>query len=54
VKRGNKGFVEKLTRSAIYRDYAGAFSVTTGMPLALWPVESWQLAMHEMKIRSAR
>jgi len=46
VKLGNKQFVEKLTRSAIYRDYARAFSATTGMPLALRPVESWQLAMH--------
>jgi AraC-like DNA-binding protein/ligand-binding sensor protein len=46
VKLGNKQFVEKLTRSAIYRDYARAFSAATGMPLALRPVESWQLAMH--------
>jgi len=46
VKLGNKRLVEKLTRSVIYRDYVRAFSTATGMPLALRPVESWQLAMH--------
>jgi AraC-like DNA-binding protein len=45
VKLGNKQLVEKLTRSAIYRDYACAFSTATGMPLALRPAESWQLAL---------
>ena len=42
VKLGNKQLVEKLTRSAIYRDYARAFSETTGLPLALRPLEQWQ------------
>jgi AraC-like DNA-binding protein/ligand-binding sensor protein len=46
VKLGNRQFVEKLTRSAIYRDYVRAFSTATGMPLALRPVEHWQLGMH--------
>jgi AraC-like DNA-binding protein/ligand-binding sensor protein len=46
VKLGNKQLVEKLTRSAIYRDYVRAFSTATGMPLALRPVEHWQPAMH--------
>jgi hypothetical protein len=45
VKLGNKQLVEKLTRSAIYRDYARAFSDTTGMPIALRAVEHWQPAM---------
>jgi len=49
VKLGNKQFVEKLTRSAIYRDYVRAFSTATGMPLALRPAESWQLAMHNAR-----
>ena len=35
MKLGNKQLVEKLTRSAIYRDYARAFSATTGLPVAL-------------------
>jgi AraC-like DNA-binding protein/ligand-binding sensor protein len=46
VKLGNKQLVEKLTRSVIYRDYVRAFSVATGMPLALRAVEHWQRALH--------
>jgi AraC-like DNA-binding protein/ligand-binding sensor protein len=46
LKLNNKKLVEKLTRSEIYRDYARAFSTATGLPLALRPVEHWQLAMH--------
>jgi AraC-like DNA-binding protein/ligand-binding sensor protein len=47
LKLNNKKLVEKLTRSEIYRDYARAFSNATGLPVALRPVEHWQLAMHE-------
>jgi AraC-like DNA-binding protein/ligand-binding sensor protein len=46
VKLGNKQLVEKLTRSAIYRDYARAFSSVTGLAVALRPVEHWGLALH--------
>lgn len=46
MKLGNKQLVEKLTRSAIYRDYARAFSMTTGLAVALRPVEHWGLALH--------
>jgi len=45
VKLGNRQLVEKLTRSAIYRDYVHAFSAATGMPLALRAVEHWQPAL---------
>jgi len=45
VKLGNRQLVEKLTRSAIYRDYVRAFSSATGMPLALRAVEHWQPAL---------
>ena len=47
MKLNNKKLVEKLTRSGIYRDYARAFSNATGLPVALRPVEHWQIAMHE-------
>jgi len=47
VKLGNKQLVEKLTRSAIYRDYARAFSSATGLPIALRPVEYWGLALYD-------
>jgi AraC-like DNA-binding protein/ligand-binding sensor protein len=45
VKLGNKQLVEKLTRSAIFRDYARAFSATTGLALAMRPVEHWRPAL---------
>jgi len=45
VKLGNRQLVEKLTRSAIYRDYARAFSAATGLPLALRGIEHWQPAL---------
>ncbi len=38
--------LEQLARSEIFRDYERSFSETTGMPLALRPVESWSLAHH--------
>ena len=37
---------ETLTNSKIYQDYERAFSETTGQPVALRPVESWQLPHH--------
>lgn len=38
--------IETLTNSRIYQDYERAFSETTGLPVALRPVESWQLPHH--------
>ena len=46
MKLTNRKLVEKLTRSAIYRDYARAFSLATAMPLALRGIEHWQPALH--------
>jgi AraC-like DNA-binding protein/ligand-binding sensor protein len=43
VQRENKDLVEALTSSTIYQDYERAFSETTGLPVSLRPVESWQL-----------
>lgn len=43
AKRSRK-FVEQLQASQIYRDYEQAFRETTGLPLALQPVEGWGLA----------
>src|SRR3954452_8089035 len=39
----NGSVIEKLTGSTIYQDYERAFSEATGLPVALRPVESWQL-----------
>jgi AraC-like DNA-binding protein len=44
VKRDdNKRFIEALSRSQIYQDYERAFTQTTGLPLSLCPLESWNL-----------
>jgi AraC-like DNA-binding protein/ligand-binding sensor protein len=42
----NKSIVEALVTSPIYREYERAFSETTGMPMTLRPLESWQLVHH--------
>jgi AraC-like DNA-binding protein len=42
-REANKKFIEQLTRSQIYQDYENAFTKTTGLPLTLRPLESWQL-----------
>ncbi len=43
---GNRALVEALAGSKIYQDYERAFSETTGLPVALRPLESWQLPHH--------
>jgi AraC-like DNA-binding protein/ligand-binding sensor protein len=42
----NGSVIEKLAGSKIYQDYERAFCEATGQPLALRPVESWQLVHH--------
>ncbi len=39
----NKKIIEQLSRSQIYQDYESAFTKTTGLPLTLRPLESWQV-----------
>ena len=46
---GDKQLIEQLSHSAVYRDYERAFSTATGLPLALRPVEHWQMALHGQK-----
>jgi AraC-like DNA-binding protein/ligand-binding sensor protein len=43
VHRENKELIEALANSTIYQEYERAFSETTGMPVSLRTVESWQL-----------
>jgi AraC-like DNA-binding protein len=49
---GNKSVIEALANSRIYQEYERAFSEATGLPLALRPVESWQLPHHGKKSES--
>jgi AraC-like DNA-binding protein/ligand-binding sensor protein len=48
----NKNLIEALSTSKIYQDYERAFSETTGLPVALRPVESWQLPQHGKKFEN--
>ena len=51
--RENKNLIEALSSSRIYQDYERAFSETTGLPVSLRPVESWQLPHHRKKHENA-
>jgi AraC-like DNA-binding protein/ligand-binding sensor protein len=41
-----KGLVQALVQSRIFQEYERAFTEATGLPVALRPVESWQLPLH--------
>ncbi|MFO1487646.1 MAG: helix-turn-helix domain-containing protein [Verrucomicrobiota bacterium] len=41
-----RALVEALCKSKVYQEYERAFSQATGLPVALRPVESWQLPFH--------
>jgi len=49
----NQSLVEALTNSRVYRDYERAFSDLTGLPIALQPVETWQLPHHGKRNENA-
>jgi AraC-like DNA-binding protein/ligand-binding sensor protein len=49
----NRALVEALASSRIYRDYERAFSDLTGLPVALQPVETWQLPHHGKRNENA-
>ena len=42
----NRALVDALTNSRTYREYERAFGDMTGLPIALQPVETWQLPHH--------
>jgi len=42
----NGQLIETLTRSETFQNYERAFTEATGMPLALRPIETWQLPFH--------
>src|SRR6478752_2066171 len=43
---GHEDLLAAMVDSKVYREYEHAFTETTGMPMALRPVESWQLPLH--------
>src|SRR5437868_15374947 len=42
----SRALVAQLKRSEIYRDYEQAFRETTGLPIALRPIEAFDLPHH--------
>jgi AraC-like DNA-binding protein len=50
---GNRALVEALVNSRTYRDYERAFGDLTGLPIALQPVETWQLPHHNKRHENA-
>jgi hypothetical protein len=43
IMYANGTLVAALTRSALWSDYARAFTAATGLPVVLRPVQTWQL-----------
>jgi AraC-like DNA-binding protein len=44
--QGDRALIEALVNSKVFQDYERAFTEATGMPVALRPVETWQLPHH--------
>ena len=44
--QANRELIDVLRRSKLFRDYERVFAQATGLPLALRPLEYWQLAHH--------
>jgi AraC-like DNA-binding protein/ligand-binding sensor protein len=42
----DRGLLEALANSRVFQDYERAFTEATGLPVALRPVETWQLPHH--------
>lgn len=49
----NRHLIEALSHSKIYQQYEQAFNEATGLPLALRPVETWQLPHHGRRKENA-
>ncbi len=49
----NGQLVETLSNSSLFRDYERAYTETTGLPVTLRPVETWQLPLHGRRNESS-
>jgi AraC-like DNA-binding protein len=43
---GDRALIEALVNSRVFQEYEKAFNEATGLPVALRPVETWQLPHH--------
>lgn len=49
---GDRELLEALAQSKLYQEYERAFTDTTGLPVILRPVESWQIPLHGQRNES--
>lgn len=49
----NRALIEVMVNSKVYQEYERAFTETTGLPVALQPVETWQLPHHGRRKENA-
>lgn len=49
----NRALIEAMANSKVYQEYERAFTETTGMPVALQPIETWQLPHHGRRKENA-
>jgi AraC-like DNA-binding protein len=49
MKAENDSMIETLANSNLFAEYERSFGETTKLPIALRPVESWQLPLHRKK-----
>ncbi len=49
MKSTPKQILKKIIQSATYQEYEKAFQTSTGLPLALTPLETWGLPQHQRK-----
>src|SRR5471030_3042301 len=47
TSNANKQLIDTLLRSRLFRDYESVFTKATGLPMALRPLEYWQLEHHQ-------
>src|SRR5450631_1019355 len=47
TNHANKHLVDTVLRSRLFRDYESVFTKATGLPMALRPLEYWQLEHHQ-------
>src|SRR5262249_50103420 len=49
----NGHLIEALTESELFHDYERAYTEATGLPVALRPVETWQIPLHGKRKESS-
>jgi AraC-like DNA-binding protein len=49
IRADERALIEALLNSEVYQAYEKAFSDTTGMPVALRPLESWHFSHHDKR-----